>query len=158
MLLIAALQMEYGVRQLIGECRCASTLRVVVDTSGVHIGTTLRNRGVFQRVGHVMDRMYPCRLQVRARDLLLVICELSLFIVGCTLAPHCKTAACFSMWVMALMYPCSLQVRARSAACYVVAIVGAPALLAAPTYASTVINISPQHKPGLLHAPRVTRR
>jgi hypothetical protein len=38
---------------------------VVVDTSGVHIGTTLRNRGVFQRVGHVMDRMYPCRLQVR---------------------------------------------------------------------------------------------
>lgn len=56
--------MEYGVRQLIGECHCASTLRVVVDTSGVHIGTTLRNRGVFQRVGHVMDRMYPCRLQV----------------------------------------------------------------------------------------------
>jgi hypothetical protein len=57
--------MEYGVRQLIPECRCNSTLRVVVDTSGVHIGTTLRNRGVFQRVGHVMDRMYPCRLQVR---------------------------------------------------------------------------------------------
>ncbi|KAF6255938.1 hypothetical protein COO60DRAFT_160012 [Scenedesmus sp. NREL 46B-D3] len=57
-------QMEYGVRQLIPECRCNSTLRVVVDTSGVHIGTTLRNRGVFQRVGHVMDRMYPCRLQV----------------------------------------------------------------------------------------------
>eukprot|EP00882_Tetradesmus_deserticola_P012777 GHRQ01013542.1.p1 GENE.GHRQ01013542.1~~GHRQ01013542.1.p1 ORF type:complete len:308 (+),score=122.18 GHRQ01013542.1:142-1065(+) len=56
--------MEYGVRQLIPECRCNSTLRVVVDTSGVHIGTTLRNRGVFQRVGHVMDRMYPCRLQV----------------------------------------------------------------------------------------------
>lgn len=56
--------MEYGVRQLIPQLGCASTLRVVVDTSGVHIGAALRMRGVFQRVGHVMDRMYPCRLQV----------------------------------------------------------------------------------------------
>ncbi|KAF8064522.1 viaA [Scenedesmus sp. PABB004] len=59
-------QMEYGVRQLIPELGCAGTCRVVVDASGVHIGAALqgRNRRVFQRVGHVLDRMYPCRLQV----------------------------------------------------------------------------------------------
>jgi hypothetical protein len=56
--------MEYGVRQLIPELGCAGTLRVVVDTSGVNIGAVLRSRGVFQKMGHVMDRMYPCRLQV----------------------------------------------------------------------------------------------
>eukprot|EP00878_Enallax_costatus_P024524 GHUV01026175.1.p1 GENE.GHUV01026175.1~~GHUV01026175.1.p1 ORF type:complete len:553 (+),score=146.41 GHUV01026175.1:244-1902(+) len=56
--------MEYGVRQLIPELGCAGTLRVVVDTSGVNIGAVLRMRGVFQKMGHVMDRMYPCRLQV----------------------------------------------------------------------------------------------
>jgi hypothetical protein len=60
----AVVQMEYGVRQLIPELGCAATLRVVVDTSGVHIGGALRMRGVFQRVGHVLDRMYPCRLHV----------------------------------------------------------------------------------------------
>lgn len=59
-----ALQMEYGVRQLIPELGCAATLRVVVDTSGVNIAAALRMRGVFQRVGHVIDRMYPCRLHV----------------------------------------------------------------------------------------------
>lgn len=58
------LQMEYGVRQLIPELGCAGTMRVVVDTSGVHIGAVLRTRGVFQKMGHIMDRMYPCRLQV----------------------------------------------------------------------------------------------
>lgn len=52
-------------RQLIPDLGCAGTLRVVVDTSGVNIGAVLRMRGVFQKMGHVMDRMYPCRLQVR---------------------------------------------------------------------------------------------
>lgn len=56
--------MEYGVRQLIPDLGCAATLRVVVDTSGVNIAAALRTRGVFQRVGHVIDRMYPCRLHV----------------------------------------------------------------------------------------------
>jgi hypothetical protein len=58
--------MEYGVRQLIPELECAATLRVVVDTSGVNIAAALRMRGVFQRVGIVLDRMYPCRLHVSA--------------------------------------------------------------------------------------------
>lgn len=58
------MQMEYGVRQLIPDLECAATLRVVVDTSGVNIAAALRMRGVFQRVGIVLDRMYPCRLHV----------------------------------------------------------------------------------------------
>eukprot|EP00879_Flechtneria_rotunda_P010825 GHRR01011314.1.p1 GENE.GHRR01011314.1~~GHRR01011314.1.p1 ORF type:complete len:584 (+),score=168.73 GHRR01011314.1:153-1904(+) len=56
--------LEYGVRHLVPELGCASTVRVVVDASGVHIGAATRARAVFQRVGHVVNRMYPCRLQV----------------------------------------------------------------------------------------------
>jgi hypothetical protein len=57
-------QMEYGVRQLIPELGCAAALKVVVDASGVNIGAANKVRGVFQRVGHIIDRMYPCRLAV----------------------------------------------------------------------------------------------
>jgi hypothetical protein len=56
--------MEYGVRTLIPELGCAGTLRVVADTSGLHMGACLRSRHVFQRLGHCIDRMYPCRLHV----------------------------------------------------------------------------------------------
>lgn len=82
--------MEYGVRQLIPELGCAATLRVVVDTSGVHIGGALRMRGVFQRVGHVLDRMYPCRLHVS--------------IVGPPVLPLQETAALFAMGAMARLF------------------------------------------------------
>lgn len=66
LLIVFIPQMEFGVRSLLPELHAAQTLRVVVDASGVHINAALRMRGVFQRVGAVMDRMYPCRLQVGA--------------------------------------------------------------------------------------------